>query len=221
MTTNFVGTPTEIERLELETLVYKAVAKAVSYGLRVGLPGIIQSFDATKQTVTVDLAITDKIKTGLPAMKGYNPDTGNFQIPTLLDVPIVLPRAGGKVLTMPITKGDECLVMFADMCINSWYQNGGIQNQERLRRHNFSDGFAILGPWSQPNVITDYSTTEAQLRTEDGTVSVAITDTDIKLTGPVELNGPVVVGSSYVNVSNSLPVKINGVVYYIKLSTSP
>lgn len=219
---NFISTPSEAQRIGENNLTFKAIQKAIASGLRVAMPGIIETFDSAKQTATVDLAVYDRIKAGLPnTIANYNPVTGDAKIPTLLDVPIVLPRGGGSALTFPIKAGDECLVVFADLCINTWFDNGGTNNaQQRLRRHDLSDGFAILGPWSQPRVLSDFSTTSTQLRTEDGTVFVGIDGTGVSLQGLLHLSNSGMV-PSVSSPNTSLPIKINGVLYYLKLSTTP
>ena len=72
--------------------------------LRVAAPGIIQSFNSAEQTVTVQLSIREKRN---------NDGVETWEdIPQLVDVPVVFPRAGGYILTMPIKPGDECLVIF-------------------------------------------------------------------------------------------------------------
>jgi hypothetical protein len=143
------------------------------FDLRCAAPGIIQSFDAVAQTVSVQLVIKDLIqiagKTGGGVLQ-------SLTIPILQDVPIVIPRAGGFAITLPIQVGDECLVIFADSCIDSWWQNGDVQEPMSLRRHDLSDGFAILGTWSQPNTITNYNPNALEIRTEDGATTLRIED---------------------------------------------
>lgn len=142
-------------------------ARAASIDLRVAVPGIVQAFNAEEQTVTVQVAIREKLCD----------EEGNevwTDIPLLVDVPIVVPRAGGYVLTLPVQQGDECLVVFADSCIDAWWQSGGVQNQIDCRRHDLSDGFAILGCWSQPKVVPAYSTNSVQIRNESGSASLEI-----------------------------------------------
>ena len=142
---------------------------------RVAMPGIIQSFDATEQTVTVQCAIREKI----------NMD-GNLSwqdIPLLLDVPIIFPRAGNYILTMPIQAGDECLVVFGDSCMDAWWQSGGVQNQIDCRRHDLSDGYAIVGLYSQPRRISNYSTNTAQLRNISGSAYVELSGNNINIVG--------------------------------------
>lgn len=151
--------------------------------LRVACPGIIQSFNAIEQTVTVQVALREEVKDS-----SYNKSWIN--IPLLLDVPLVLPRAGGYCITMPVKQGDECLVIFADMCIDAWWQNGGIQNQVEKRRHDLSDGFAILGVWSQPKVLKNYSIDSCQLRNKDGSAYVELKNNEININASsVKING--------------------------------
>lgn len=163
--------------------IINKIKDGTSNNLRVAIPGIIHEFDPTTQTVSVQPALTENI---------LNPDlsTSSVGLPLLVDVPIVLPRAGGYVLTMPVQKGDECLVVFGDMCIDAWFSYGGVQNQLEKRRHDLSDGFAILGAWSQPRVVENYSTTSAQLRADDGSAYISLSKQEIDIVAPtVKING--------------------------------
>lgn len=166
---NSNGDPEEFYRRMLENL---------SSTMRVSIPGIIHDFDPGTQTVTVQCAVREKIIDDRLELHWVD-------LPLLLDVPIVFPRAGGFVLTLPINAGDECLIIFADMCIDAWFSNGGIQNQIEKRRHDLSDAFAILGAWSQPKKLSNYSTTAAQLRTDDGSAYISLSAGEINLVAPV------------------------------------
>lgn len=150
-------------------------ARAQAIKLRVAAPGIVTSFDPGEQTVSVQLAIREK---------RYNDGEEEWvEIPTLVDVPVVFPRAGGYTLTFPVQAGDECLVVFGDDCMDAWWQSGGVQNQIDCRRHDLSDGYAILGPWSQPRVLPGYSTNSVQLRNDDGSTYVEIAGSTINIVG--------------------------------------
>ncbi|MDU5080224.1 Gp138 family membrane-puncturing spike protein [uncultured Tissierella sp.] len=137
--------------------------------LRVAIPGIIQEFDPITQTATVQPSIREKVvnASGEHAM---------MEIPMLLDVPVIFPKAGGFSITFPVAKGDECLVVFADMCIDAWWQSGGVQNQLETRRHDLSDGFAIIGVGSVPKAITNYSMDSVQLRNKENDCHIEITN---------------------------------------------
>ncbi len=76
------------------------------------------------------------------------------------------------------------------MCIDSWWELGGIQNQQEKRRHDLSDGFAILGVWSQPRVLESYSIDSCQLRNEKGTSIIELKDDSINIISEsVNING--------------------------------
>lgn len=131
------------------------------------LPGIIQSFDAAAMTCTVQPAIQALVRDEAGSLASVN-------LPLLLDCPVQFPAGGGCTLTFPVKPNDECLVVFASRCIDSWWQSGGIQAQAELRMHDLSDGFALLGFRSQPRVIGGVSTSAAQLRSDDGATFVSV-----------------------------------------------
>lgn len=154
----------------------------LSANLRVAVPGIIQAFDSVEQTVRVQPAIRELV-TG----SDYTPVS--IPLPELLDVPIVLPRAGAYVITLPIQAGDECLVIFADQCVDAWWQNGGVQNQMEKRRHDLSDGFAILGTWSQPRRLSQYRTDSMQLLNLETGAGIRIDGEGVTIQGKLTVNG--------------------------------
>ncbi len=143
------------------------LAQAIMSEMRVSMPGIIQSFDPDTVTAVIQLAI-----------KGYEPDNeGNMQpevIPLLVDVPVVFPRGGGCTLTFPVKPGDECLVIFADRCIDFWWQSGGVQEPVDSRMHDLSDAFAIVGPQSQAKKISGISASAVELRSDDGETKLSL-----------------------------------------------
>lgn len=151
--------------------------------LRCACPGIIQSFNAQTQTCTVQLAIREEIT-------NTDYSTSWVQLPLLTDVPILIPRAGGYSLTFPIKNGDECLVIFSDMCIDGWFGLGGIQNQPEKRRHDLSDAIAIVGLYSQPNVLENYSMDSMQLRSNSGSSYISFKENEIDIvSNSVKING--------------------------------
>jgi hypothetical protein len=131
------------------------------------MPGIVQSFDPDAMTVTVQPSIRGRVS--LP-----DGSTISVNMPLLVDVPVIFPSGGGFTLTFPITEGDECLVIFADRCIDAWWQSGGVAEPLEPRMHNLSDGFALVGPFSQARVLPNVSVENVQLRTDDGAASVTI-----------------------------------------------
>lgn len=154
----------------LQSVILTAV-DAGTKKLRCACPGIVQGFDAATQTVSVKLAIKEILK--------IDGNETEVEIPMLVDVPVVMPRAGGFCLLMVPQSGDECLVIFSDMCIDSWYQSGGIQSQAERRRHDLSDGFAILGCWSQVHKPT-FPAKGLRLQNDAGTAYLEIDEDGIR-----------------------------------------
>ena len=146
------------------------------------LPGIVQSFDPAKMTVSVQPTITGTAR---------NPDgsTREIQMPVLLDCPVLWQGGGGVSLTFPIQAGDECLVVFASRCIDAWWQLGGVRGQAEFRMHDLSDGFALVGVRSLPRAYA-VSTTAAQLRSDDGAAVIEVNPTShvINITTSASVN---------------------------------
>jgi hypothetical protein len=133
------------------------------------MPGIITKIDLTRMTCSVQVTIQGMIEDEKGVITPIN-------ISELGDVPIVFPTGGGFTLTFPLAVNDEVLVCFADRCIDSWWQSGGYKNKPmEARMHDLSDGFAIPGPKSLPNILPAISSSEVQLRNKLGTVVVGIT----------------------------------------------
>ena len=142
--------------------------------LRCACPGIVQEWNSATQTVSVKLAIKEVL-----SIEGVETET---EIPMLVDVPVVMPRAGGFCLLMVPQAGDECLVVFSDLCIDAWYQSGGIQSQAERRRHDLSDGFAIMGCWSQVKKPT-FPTEGISLQNDAGTCKLTIGSNGVLVNG--------------------------------------
>lgn len=168
----------------IETLL-KSMQKNIATSLRVSLPAKVTGFDPEKQTISC-----------IPTVREYiniNGKTSFITLPELKDVPIQMPRGGNWILTFPIQIGDECMVIFQDLCIDGWWFRGDIQNWNDLRRHDLSDAIAIFSPWSQPNKVPNYNTKDVELRSLDGSQKVVLSEDGGKLIFPkgytVEGNG--------------------------------
>jgi phage baseplate assembly protein gpV len=190
---------------------FLAFLAGVQAGMYTSLPAIIQSFDPAARTVTAQPAIQARLQQPDGAYVWVN-------LPLLVDCPVVFPSGGGITLTFPIAAGDECLIIFSCRCIDAWWQSGGFENvQADLRMHDLSDGIAIVGLSSKPQVIPSISTTNAQLRTDDGLTHVEITpggDVGILAAGNINaVAGGNVVASAAGNVDLTAPnITLNGAV---------
>lgn len=132
------------------------------------LPCILDSFNPDLQTCTAQPAVQ-------VSFKQPGGDIVWVDIPLLVDVPVIFPGGGGSTLTFPMASGDELLVVFSSMCIDSWWYSGGYGNRPPdLRLHDLSDGFAIPKPRSRPRALQNFSMSKAQLRSDDGETYVEL-----------------------------------------------
>ncbi len=187
---------------------FESERKVLKEQIRVALPGIIQSFNPDAVTAVVQPAIRyiERDNDGNKVTQDY---------PLLVDVPVVFPRGGGCTLTFPVKAGDECLVIFADRCIDFWWQSGGIQEPVDGRMHDLSDAFCIVGPQSQAKKISGISTTAAQLRTDDGAAIIELAaghDVTVKTPGKLtasadggtEITSPEIILNGNVTINGNL-----------------
>lgn len=182
------------ERLNDTEESLRLALEAERAGIWTALPAIVVAANLAAQTVSAQPTIQGTIT-------GPDGVARNVNLPLLVDVPIVWPRAGGFALTFPVAAGDEVLIVFASRCIDSWWQSGGIGAPAEARMHDLSDGFAILAPTSQPKRLGGVSSSNVQLRDSAGSTFVEITPsgavnivaaTSINLTAPsIKFHGEV------------------------------
>lgn len=202
------------ERLDDPEESLRMALESYASQLWTALPASVVSVNLTAQTVSVQ-----------PTIQGSVADpAGNVRLvnlPVLVDVPLVWPKAGGFALTFPVAAGDEVLVVFSCRCIDSWWQSGGIGAPAEARMHDLSDGFAILAPTSQPKKLANVSSTNVQLRNYAGNTLVEITpDGKANITGASEINltAPVINLTGTMNLNGQMTqsggsMTIGGVVF--------
>jgi len=158
------------ERFNDQEETLRVIFEAMARELWTSCVGIIESFDEDLQTAKVQPAIKAMVQ-------GINGKWTAQALPLLLDVPVYFPSGGGCSLTFPVAKGDECLVCFADRCIDSWWQSGGVQVPINSRAHDLSDAMCFVGFRSKPKKINSLSTTSTELRADDGLTKIALNPT--------------------------------------------
>jgi hypothetical protein len=169
-----MGTPGIRERLDDAGELQRSTMENQEANLRVACPGIIVSFDAASQTASVQPAIREIVRVG------DGPET-SVDLPVLTDVPVQFPGGGGFTMTFPVEKGDECLLTFSDMCIDGWWQSGGVQDQMDKRRHDLSDAMAHMGFSSAPNAVENPSKKSIMLRNKDGSTFVEVANGSVNI----------------------------------------
>lgn len=139
------------------------------------LPGVVVSYDAEKQTCTVQPTIQGQ-------QQSPQGEWTNFTYAPCQMCPVIFGSGGGYTVTFPIAAGDEGLLVFSSRCIDAWWQSGGVQPQADLRMHDPSDGFFIPGARSQANKLENVKTDAVQVRSQDGHTYVEVGAQEITIT---------------------------------------
>jgi hypothetical protein len=154
-------------------------------------PAFLTQDMSSNQTVTVQIAIQERVR--------YNGQQQWWDVPPIINVPILIPRGGGFSVTLPLKKGDQGLLIFCDTCFDNWWVNGqtaappaqnpgttapsGSQRQLEIRRHHVHDCGFFPGMWSQNNLLTDYSTDSLQIRSDDGNTIIDVAEAGVTISG--------------------------------------
>lgn len=173
--------------------------------LHTALPAIVVSFDPDERTVTAQPTI-QRIFTDGAGM------TGAVNLPPCVDVPVIFLGGGGYDITYPINEGDECLLIFSERCIDSWFVSGVPSPPDDYRKHDLSDAFALVGVRSLANKkpvpmdglhigndTSEVIINKEQVKLRQG--KAVLTLTEDRLTSSVELRCPNVITDSF-NVNN-------------------
>lgn len=152
--------------------------------------GKIQAFDSENQTADILISYKKVISedpNGTKTLQEY---------PVLLQCPCIVLRGGLGSLRMPITANDYCIVLFNDKDIDNWYagQEGAAPNTER--KHDLSDGIAIVGLGSLITSLDNYLSNQVSLEYDNSkmelkTNQIDITATLLKVIGGLQGTGQV------------------------------
>ena len=160
--------------------------------LRVAIPAKITKIDYDKMTCECQPLIREK-------MRLANGQYTGVDLPLLLDVPIVYSGSTDYSITFPLKVGDEGLVIFADMCIDTWWQSGDVQDQFEARRHDLSDGFFIPAQLSQPKKYTNIDQANLEIKNRISGTGIKVTNEGVTITGKLTVTGDAVVSEKSFN----------------------
>ncbi len=170
-------TTTQSRTPELEELIRDAF-DFMARDIHVALPAQVESFDEKKQTVSVQPLI--KRRDFLDTKKAKQVT----RLPVINGVPVIFPRAGGYVMTMPVKKGDTVLLVFSHRSLEVWQKNGGEVDPGDTRHHQVSDAVAIVGLHDDAHPIKDFKNDRLVLGKEGGpTIEVAEKEINLKAGG--------------------------------------
>ncbi len=130
----------------------------------------VTAFDPATQTVRASILYKQAYEQRDARSGQYS--TVLVDYPLLIDCPAIILGGGGGALTFPIAAGDECIILFNDRDIDSWFAGAANGDLSSSRLHSFSDGIALIGLRSKLTAIADYDTDRAALSYNGGKIGV-------------------------------------------------
>jgi hypothetical protein len=139
----------------------------------------VESFNPLTQTATATINYKKTYFKPVLGTDVYEPYLVDY--PVLIDSPVIFPGGGIGAITFPVSKGDECLVLFNDRDIDNWFNGSSSSPVATPRLHSFSDALILVGVRSLANVITNFSSNNIELRTKSGLSKVAVNESEIMI----------------------------------------
>ena len=121
---------------ETPTFTY-AIKKSIDYEIskiNTCLPGVVVKYNPKKQLAEVKPGVDFKLTSGRLV-----------ELPIIIDVPIVFPRAGGGGISFPIEKGDKVILLFCQRSIEEFFNKGDAASTDSERKFSLTDAMAIPG----------------------------------------------------------------------------
>jgi hypothetical protein len=173
--------------------VFKFFEQDLKKNLRTCLPVQVESFDPATMTVNVKPLIQGiRVATGgreIQTETGESALVEDYQLPSILDLPVCLFWQGNIGITIPITAGMQGLAIVADRDIRIWKTSRVSSRQASLRKFNINDSFFL--PFL-PQAIENYNNEAVEVRNGETKLSVGVDG--INITGNVNITGNLVVG---------------------------
>lgn len=167
---------------------------------------IIQEF--YPENLTAQVKLVDKM------VRGLNPDGSQV----LQEYPPIYAKVCycNPFCTFPLTQGMECILLFNDREIETWFINGGSNIQAYPRMHDLTDAIAIVGIRSLPQMIqilTDclhlfYGNSSLQLKdaeTNLNSSTINLTADTININGNLVINGQAYTSHTHSNGNQGGP----------------
>lgn len=112
--------------------------------LNVARPGKVTAYDPITNTAVVKPMVKNAIYSVEDDERSYE------ELPEIPFVPVIWPRAGSYVVTMPLSVGDTVLLVFCDASMAEWLETGTLGEPRDARRHSI--GWPVAFPGLCPEV---------------------------------------------------------------------
>jgi hypothetical protein len=156
------------------------IAEQSERNVGVALPGTVVSYNAGKQTCSVDPGVHRLV----PSEEDEDLDEIEA-LPTIQDVPVIWPQGRNFNIVGTLSKGDPVLLVCMDRDPSGWMRTGDPAEPDDARTHHWSSAVAIPGlvpdrnPFPSPSdaaaLASVLATIIGELRTVLNTVAAGLT----------------------------------------------
>jgi hypothetical protein len=134
---------------EFSDVVLRLVSGFARDHINTSMPAKVVSVDNFDRDQTVDV---------LPLINDSFNDGTNVEFPPIFDVPLILPSAGGGLLSFPVAVGDTVLLIFSQKSLDEWMESRSFGNvgftPSDKRRYALNDAIAISGMYTKHTHLT-------------------------------------------------------------------
>ncbi len=148
--------------LSLGTLLNEAISARLRE-VHVAFPGIVDSYNVTKQTADITPAVR-------PAWIDIEGDRQVEALPKLVDVPVLWPRGAGYFLACPLEAGDTVLIVISETALENWRAQDRTVDSSDVRKFDLSDAVAIPGLFPTPRPLESVNSSSMTLGADDGVI---------------------------------------------------
>lgn len=126
------------EQRDLGEMVDRRTRAALAH-VHTSLPAKVLKFDAHENTVDVELVTKADFYDAETRERGFDERS------QIGNVPVIWPRGGGYVMTLPLAAGDFVWLMFSEQALGEWRQSGQVSEPADARRHSIGHPYALPG----------------------------------------------------------------------------
>ncbi len=165
----------------------RKISKSTSSNIKVCLPGIVQEYDFKTQRASIKIDIKEVFEDG-----------SDIDYPVITGVPVIFTATSLASITIPVTQGDSCLVLFADRDISNWLLGASGEKPNTIRMHNLSDAIAIIGLMQYSKVNNAENNDDLLIRYKNGKIR-------IKDSGKIEI----ITDNDDIEITTQKDIKVN------------
>ena len=161
--------------------------KTLKMGLFCAAPAIVESFDRSNARATIK-----------PAFMAKNSNGESIEQDFLYNVPVRFCGGGGFAASLPLENGDTGWLIFCDRDLSAFKQSRKVSPVNTNRMHAQEDAF-FLPDAMQTNNVSGSDSGKAVFQAIDGSIKVAMSDSEVEVIGDLNITGDVTVSGNIIS----------------------